>query len=408
MYSIGQYFRDLRIKNGLLLREVSTCISIDSTLLSKIERDQRIPTKKQVELLAKFYKKEINQILAFWFSEKICTELEDNEFALDSIKLAEEKIKLKTNILNQELINEPIALYNSKTNNISNFINKVIKGDCLDIMKNIPDKSIDMILCDLPYGTTQNKWDSVIDLQKLWADYERIVKDNGAIVLTSQGIFTAKLILSNEKLFKYKITWIKSKPTNFLNSKIQPLRKHEDICIFYKKQPTYNPQMTKGEAYDKGIRKDQFTGSYGDFKPRRVKSDGTRYPIDVVFFEEQNIEDFIYFKTAESEGKVYHPTQKPIELGRYLIRTYTNPGDVILDNACGSGSFLLSAILENRKFIGIEKNDDVMLHKVKPIDYIKICTDRIEETLKREEVEKSTLSLFAEPIIKYHTLNYET
>jgi site-specific DNA-methyltransferase (adenine-specific) len=126
-------------------------------------------------------------------------------------------------------------------------------------MKEIPDKSIDMILCDLTYGTTQNKWDSVINLDKLWAHYKRIIKDNGAIALTAQGLFTAKLIMSNEKLFKYKIVWIKSKSTNFLNAKKQPLRKHEDICLFYKKQPTYNPQMTNGVAYDKGVRKDQYT-----------------------------------------------------------------------------------------------------------------------------------------------------
>lgn len=290
---------------------------------------------------------------------------------------------------------------------LEKYINKVIQGDCLDVMNGIPNKSIDMILCDLPYGTTQNKWDSVISLEKLWDHYERIIKDDGAIALTSQGLFTAKLILSNEKLFKYKIVWIKSKSTNFLNAKKQPLRKHEDICIFYKKQSTYNPQMTSGEAYDKGIRKDQYTGSYGDFKPRHVKSSGERYPNDVIFYEEQPIDDFVYVKTAESEGPVLHPTQKPIELGRYLIKTFTNPGDVILDNACGSGSFLLSAILENRKFIGIEKNEDVLLHKIKPVDYIKICTDRIEETLKRKEVKQATLRLFSEPIVKYHTINYK-
>ena len=289
---------------------------------------------------------------------------------------------------------------------IEQYLNKVIQGDCLEVMKNIPGKSIDMVLCDLPYGTTQNKWDSVIDLDQLWNHYERIIKDDGAIALTAQGLFTAKLIMSNEKLFKYKIVWIKSKSTNFLNAKKQPLRKHEDICIFYKKQPTYNPQMTNGEAYDKGVRKDQFTGSYGDFKPRHVKSNGERYPNDVICYEEQPIDDFVYVKTAESEGPVIHPTQKPIELGRYLIKTFTNPCDVVLDNACGSGSFLLSAILENRQFIGIEKNEDVLLHKVKPVDYIKICTDRIHETLKRKEIEESTLRLFSEPIVKYHTMNY--
>lgn len=289
---------------------------------------------------------------------------------------------------------------------IQKYLNKVIQGDCLDVLKDFPSKSIDMILCDLPYGTTQNKWDSVIDLNQLWSHYERIIKDNGVIALTAQGLFTAKLIMSNEKLFKYKIVWIKSKSTNFLNAKKQPLRKHEDICIFYKKQPTYNPQMSNGEAYDKGIRKDQYTGSYGDFKPQHVKSNGKRYPNDIIFYEEKSIDDFVYIKTAESEGPVWHPTQKPIELGRYLIKTYTNPGDIVLDNACGSGSFLVSAILENRQFIGIEKNENVSLHKVKPVDYIKICTNRIQETLKRKEIEKSTLSLFRTPIEKYHTINY--
>lgn len=290
---------------------------------------------------------------------------------------------------------------------IDNFKNSVIQGDCLEVMKNIPDKSVHMILCDLPYGTTQNKWDSIIDLKKLWEQYERIITDNGCIALTSQGVFTAKLILSNEKLFKYKTVWIKFKATNFLNSKKQPLRKHEDICIFYKNQPTYNPQMTNGEAYDKGIRKDQFTGSYGDFKPRHVKSNGERYPNDVVYFEEQRIDDFVYIKTAESEGKVLHPTQKPIELGRYLIRTYTNEGDIVLDNTCGVGSFLLSAILEDRNFIGIEKNEDVLLHKVEKTDYIKICNERINETLKIREIAKSTLNLFSESKPQHLISNYE-
>lgn len=276
------------------------------------------------------------------------------------------------------------------TKDISEFTDKVIQGDCLEVMRYIPDKSIDMVLCDLPYGTTQNKWDSVIDLKQLWSEYMRIIKDNGAIVLTSQGIFTAKLILSNESLFKYKVVWIKSKPTNFLNAKKQPLRKHEDICVFYKKQPVYNPQMTEGESYDKGVRKDQHTGSYGDFHPVHVKSDGKRYPNDVLFYEEETPDDWVYFKTAESEGQVWHPTQKPVELGRYLICTYTNPGAIVLDNACGSGSFLVSAVLENRHFIGIEKNVQGQLFKAQSIDYIKVCNDRIEAARQKiNEKQKS-------------------
>jgi site-specific DNA-methyltransferase (adenine-specific)/modification methylase len=252
---------------------------------------------------------------------------------------------------------------------LTGYINQVFEGDCLDIMEHLPDSCIDMVLCDLPYGTTQNKWDSVIPLDKLWERYNRIVKKNGAIVLTSQGIFTAKLILSNEKYFKYKIVWEKSKPTNFLNAKKQPLRKHEDICVFYKHQPTYNPQMGIGKSYTKGIRKDQHTGSYGDFHPVLVESkDGLRYPNDIV-----------YFKTPESEteGIVWHPTQKPVELGRYLIRTYTNPGDVVLDNTSGAGSFLVSALLEQRNFIGIEKNQDARLFKEEVINLIEITKERI-------------------------------
>ena len=265
-------------------------------------------------------------------------------------------------------------------NTIDRFVNHIIEGDCLDVMTEFPDHSIDMILCDLPYGTTQNKWDSVIDLDKLWAQYKRIIKPNGAIILTSQGIFTAKLILSNEKWFKYKIVWIKSKATNFLNVKKQPLRKHEDLCVFYQKQPVYNPQMGVGVSYDKGIRKDQHTGSYGGFNPTHVHSDGRRYPNDVIAFEDGHIDDYVYVKTAESEGEVYHPTQKPIELGRYLIRTYSKPGDIILDNASGSGSFLIAAYLEGRKFIGIEKNENAHLHKDEgEVDFVDITLNRFKE-----------------------------
>lgn len=234
-------------------------------------------------------------------------------------------------------------------------------------MQGIPSKSIDMILCDLPYGTTQNNWDCDIPLDRLWKLYERIIKDDGVIALTAQGIFTAKLILSNEKLFKYKIVWEKSKPTNFLNAKKQPLRVHEDICIFYKNQPIYHPQMRNGTPYNKGVRKNQLTGSYGTFNPVEVKSNGERYPVDVV-----------YFKTAESEGPIYHPTQKPVELARYLIRTFTDEQNIVLDNTCGSGSFLVAAVLEDRKFIGIEKNKDVRLHKKYQMNYIDICNKRIK------------------------------
>ena len=262
--------------------------------------------------------------------------------------------------------NEELLMYEEIKDLMKSCINRLYEGDCLEYMKKIPSGSIDMILCDLPYGTTQNNWDSPISLHELWNEYNRIIKQNGAIVLTSQGIFTAKLILSQLNLFKYKWIWEKSKPTNFLNAKKQPLRKHEEICVFYKKQPTYNPQMTQGVPYDKGVRKNQLSGSYGDFQPVRVSSNGDRYPTDI-----------IYIKTAESEGEVLHPTQKPVELGRYLVRTYSKQGDTVLDNTFGSGSFLVAALLEGRNFIGIEKNEDVSLFKKGNIDYIQVAKERL-------------------------------
>lgn len=238
---------------------------------------------------------------------------------------------------------------------------KLYFGDCLEVMEQLEEK-INLILCDLPYGTTQNSWDSVIPLDKLWKHYRRILVPKGVVALMGQGSFTARLILSQEHMFKYKITWVKSKPTNFLNAKKQPLRKHEDVCVFYAQQPNYTPQMAPGGPYDKGVRKNQLTGSYGDFKPSHVKSDGGRYPTDVV-----------YFKTAESEGRVWHPTQKPVALVEYLIRTYTNQGDLVLDSTVGSGTTAVAAINTGRKYIGIEKEEK----------YCEIARNRIVDAEER-------------------------
>jgi len=275
---------------------------------------------------------------------------------------------------------------------------QIHQGDCLKVMQEIEDQSIDMILCDLPYGTTRNKWDSVIPLDKLWEQYRRIIKPKGVIALSSQGVFTAKLILSNEEWFRYKFVWIKSKPTNFLNARRQPLRQHEDVCIFYGSQPNYYPVMSPGEPYDKGVRKAQFTGSYGDFKPVQVKSDGERFPTDT-----------LYCKTAESEsgGKVWHPTQKPVALGRYLIRMFTKEGDVVLDNTFGSGSFLVAAALEQRRFIGIEKNEEVHLFKEKQIDYIDIAKTRLAEVEQSFKNKQAPPPLYSElhPAAKLTPLN---
>ena len=257
----------------------------------------------------------------------------------------------------------------------------LIEGDCLETMSHIPAHSINLILCDLPYGTTQNSWDSVIPLDKLWRHYRRILAPKGVVALMGQGSFTARLILSQEEMFKYKIAWVKSKPTNFLNAKKQPLRKHEDVCIFYAQQPNYTPQMSPGDPYDKGVRKNQLTGSYGDFKPSHVKSDGGRYPTDVV-----------YFKTAESEGRVWHPTQKPVELGRYLTRTYTQLGDLVLDNCFGSASFLVAAAMEGRDSIGIEINKDIAEFKKESMDLMQVALERLAPVADARVCRSSTVN----------------
>ncbi|WP_130855671.1 DNA-methyltransferase [Olivibacter jilunii] len=269
------------------------------------------------------------------------------------------------------------------------YLNKVLQGDCLKVLGDFPDNSIDMVLCDLPYGMTNNPWDQVIELNRLWNHYERIVKERGVVVLFGAGRFTGQLIESNPRWFKYKIVWLKSKSTNFLNANRQPLRKHEDICVFYRKQPIYNPQKKFGLPYDKGYRNDKQTGSYGKFgRYRSISVDGLRFPSDVLFVEQDEPVDWAYFATAERDG-IYHPTQKPVELGRWLIRTYTNPGCVVLDNACGAGSFLVAAVMENRDFIGIELNREAY-HFGTRMDFITICNERI----RKAKESGGTMSLF--------------
>jgi DNA modification methylase len=243
-------------------------------------------------------------------------------------------------------------------------LNRVYQQDCLEGMKLIPNNSIDMILCDLPYGTTQNKWDSIIPLDKLWEQYERIIKDNGAIVLTGSQPFTSILVSSNIKYFKYDLTWDKSQITGFLNSKKMPLRRHEDILVFYKKQPIYNPQFTYGEAYK--IKRKHETNNYGKQKENEtINTDGKRYPTSIL-----NI--------PQIRQKGGHPTQKPLALFEYLIKTYTNEGDIVLDNCMGSGTTAISAINTNRKFIGFELESE----------YIEIINQRIEARYDELDDEK--------------------
>lgn len=277
-------------------------------------------------------------------------------------------------------------------------INKVYNEDCLEGMKRIKDSSIDMILCDLPYGTTKNKWDSIIPLEDfievyiknkilcmnqnnykihcfendipkhtyktnwkqfskkgLWSHYKRIIKDNGAIILTANQPFSTKLIESNKNMFKYAWCWEKSLKTNFLNAKKQPLRSHEDILVFYKKPCTYNPQgLTEGSISGGN----QITGSYNSWESNSKKQTHTGYPSSVL-------------KIANPNNKNIHPTQKPLELFEYLINTYSNEGDIILDNCMGSGTTAIASINTKRNYVGFE-ND-------KEHNYYNKLIDRIEK-----------------------------
>ena len=274
---------------------------------------------------------------------------------------------------------------------LKKYLNQVWEGDCLEIMQHFPDQSIDLVLSDLPYGITCNAWDAIIDFDRLWTLYSRIVKPHGAILLTGQGVFTGMLISSNFSMFKYKFVWIKASPTNFLNARKQPLRKHEDICVFYKEPPVYHPQMQKSQPYDKGASSNKRTSNYGEYnsKNRRV-SKGLRYPTDVIFNDDgapYHSEDWVYFRPAYSEdGISLHPCQKPISLGRYLVRTYSNEGDVVLDNACGSGSFLVAALMEKRNFIGIELNRLQRISPDKIIDCIELCNRRIQNATNNKNI----------------------
>lgn len=245
-------------------------------------------------------------------------------------------------------------------------------GDCLDLMWDIPEKSIDMILCDLPYGITRNKWDSVLPFPSLWANYQRIISDHGAIVLFGSGMFTALCMCSNPIMWRYNLIWEKTEPTGFLNAKKMPLRSHEDIMVFYKNLPTYNPQKTTGHAlkisraeHKANCRK---SSNYGDHALKDYEST-ERFPKSV-----------IKFKTDKQKAAL-HPTQKPVALMEYLVKTYTNPGDIVLDNCMGSGSTGIACINAGRRFIGMEIDGD----------YFDIASKRIEEaeqTLKGAQHEE--------------------
>ena len=240
---------------------------------------------------------------------------------------------------------------------------KLLHGDCLELMKDIPDKSIDLVLCDLPFGTTRNKWDIPINLDNLWEQYLRIIKDNGAIVLFAQTPYDKILATSNIKLLRYEWIWEKTHATGHLNSKKMPLKAHENILVFYKKLPTYNPQKTTGHTPVHSYTKHTDDGTnYGKTKIGISGGGSTeRYPRSVLKF------------SKDTQKISLHPTQKPVALLEYLIKTYTNEGDLVLDNCMGSGSTGVAAINTNRKFIGIEKDDN----------YFEIARNRIEQHLNK-------------------------
>lgn len=215
-------------------------------------------------------------------------------------------------------------------------------GDCLELMKGIPDGSIDMILCDLPYGTTACKWDNVIPFEPLWEQYNRVIKDNGAIVLFGSEPFSTELRHSNLKMFRYDWIWSKNRGTGLFNAKKMPMKSHEIISVFYKLLPLYNPQMRTGfKAYK--CKQGKQSGAFGvSNKEIITENNGERYPLSVLQFNSTN-------------GKNVHPTQKPIELLEYLIKTYTNEGEIVLDNCMGSGSTCVACVNTNRHYIGFEK-----------------------------------------------------
>jgi len=244
--------------------------------------------------------------------------------------------------------------------------NKTYFGNCLKVMKIIPDKSIDLIVSDLLYGSTKNFWDQIISFDKLWEQYKRIIKENGAIILFGQDKFTAKLMLSNEEWHRYNIIWEKTNATGFLNAKKMPLRSHEDICVFYKKLPVYNPQKTTGHprkvstAHHK--RNSKKTTNYGEHDA--ISYDSTeRYPKSVWKF------------ASDKQKSKLHPTQKPLLLLEEIIKTYSNEGDLILDNCSGSGTTGLAAKNLKRNYIMIENDPESFL----------ISKNRVNEEIGDEE-----------------------
>lgn len=237
-------------------------------------------------------------------------------------------------------------------------------GDCIELMNNIESKSIDMILCDLPYGcTARNRWDIVIPPDKLWEQYTRIIKDHGAIVLFGKQPFTSMMIMSNPKMYRYNLVWRKNLKTGNLNARRMPMGAYEDIMVFYNKPPTYNPQkIPRTYQVPSGNKFNSKTLNYGKQREEYIdRQSDWLMPDDVIDYEDGYTLDaldleneMLYIKCVHNSSGKLHPTQKPVELCEWLINTYTNPGEIVLDNCMGSGSTGVACVNTNRDFIGIE------------------------------------------------------
>lgn len=238
-------------------------------------------------------------------------------------------------------------------------------GDCLELMQDIPDKSIDAIICDLPYGITQSKWDVIIPFDKLWEQYNRIIKPNGAVVLFGNEPFSSALRMSNITNYKYDWVWNKKNKTGILNCKKRPLKQFENIMVFYNKQSVYNPQMTKGKFRNKKITTKKVFDAYGDLNNEVDNYNDEYYPSNILEFS----------NAGNMSGKL-HPTQKPVELMEYLIKTYTNENGIVLDNTMGSGTTGVACVNTNRGFIGIELDDK----------YFEIAERRINDAIREKQL----------------------